>query len=36
MYVTSEEMSSLHAKYKGWDSGSMHKHIKEVGLGMSI
>ena len=36
MCVRSEEMSSLCAKYKGWDSGSMHKPIKEVGLGMSI
>ena len=32
--VTSEEMSrkmfSLRGKYKGWDSGSMDKAIKEV------
>ena len=38
--VTSEEMSremfSLRGKYKGWDSGSMHKAIKEEELGMSI
>ena len=38
--VTSEEMSremfSLRGKYKGWDSRSMHKAIKEVELGMSI
>ena len=29
-------MFSLRGKYKGWDSGSMHKAIKEVELGMSI
>ena len=38
--VTSEEMSremfSLRGKYKGWDSGSMHKAINKVELGMSI
>ena len=36
VYITREEMSSLHGKNMSWDSGSMHKAIKEVELGMSI